>query len=276
MGFVTKLREKLTRKTGAPTLSGRLERMKPEQREAVLARFGCFGDPAELVRHYDQMPVLGEERGKFWEIRLDETYLAARHKNDVRLIALSDVRHCYVSCFPAVRGFAAEAVVGVGDDKWRMEITTSAEAGLALYRRLWPLCSGFPARKQETEHCHSIAVHTYRISREHILAERLKGAKREVVTEQKIPTQDVIWVEQFHSDGDAETTGSDWLTLYLADGGKCRIDTASPKHGYDVARVIRSHVPHLLYGPDETYRSLFREDPQKLLELARKKSGENV
>ena len=77
-------------------------------------------------------------------------------------------------------------------------------------------------------------------------------------------------------DAPAETTGSDWLTLYLADGGKCRIDTASPKHGYDVARVIRSHVPHLLYGPDETYRSLFREDPQKLLELARKKSGENV
>ncbi len=90
----------------------------------------------------------------------------------------------------------------------------------------------------------------------------------------------IIWCVQSWEDDFGDTPAYASLQVYLTDGqtqtfsffgGAYNSDRAK-KAAYELALHIKDNVPHLLYGPSEEYKKLFKENPMRLLEYAKEKA----
>lgn len=112
--------------------------------------------------------------------------------------------------------------------------------------------------------------------------EKINLFRKSAVSEKKVilkieDISNVIWVKQIWEDDCGDTPAYANLKVYVADG---MVHTFSffggdkgkaQKAAFELALHIKDNVPHLLYGPNEAYDNLFRENPLKLMELAKEK-----
>ena len=80
--------------------------------------------------------------------------------------------------------------------------------------------------------------------------------------------QDIIWCDQyFYSDGDTTTYG---MELYVMGHKKPeKLFFNSNEEAFQCALELKKHIPHLLYGPSEEYKELFKKDPGQLMSIAK-------
>ena len=54
------------------------------------------------------------------------------------------------------------------------------------------------------------------------------------------------------------------------------LDAVSVWGAFLMALALKDNVPHLMYEPCEEYRKIYKQDPGKLMEIAKSRISENL
>ena len=113
---------------------------------------------------------------------------------------------------------------------------------------------------------------SYRIINRQLVSIKERAFKEPYVSVIVDDIDKIMWCTQYYaSDSDSADTYA--LKLYVLGKKKPeKLFCSSVKNAFEVALVIKDHIPHLLYGHNREYERLFKENPQKLMELAKSKA----
>ncbi len=252
----------------------------------ILQKYGTLN---EMVSHIDNMPSFCVGMKSKLEIAINEHFFVEYGTETFRLVPTSKILYCYhsveyIGSYHAI-GLISDTGVEeffVKGKKQHAEVFAFLTKYICGFDTQMPDCSeftifpdGFSGPFDWRITVSSSELAEWRMSK--------KLFKRNAPLEKKFklkinPISDIIWCTQVQ-DITAENTDSFGLELYLLDGSKHRIlafsnknHTGTRKLIFELALHIKKNVPHLLYGPSEEYKKLFKENPMRLLEYAKEKA----
>ena len=83
--------------------------------------------------------------------------------------------------------------------------------------------------------------------------------------------QDIIWCDQWSS-WNSDASDSYALDVYLVNNKRpYYLSFGSERDAFELVMELKKRVPHLLYGPSEEYKQIFKRNPAELMALAKSK-----
>ncbi len=253
--------------------------MPKENRVKLLENLSQYGNPNDVLKELLEAPLIVNTKKD--EIHVSKNFLLWRKKktfwqnHGVYLYELSKYKYCYYS-----EGRSGGSAIGlVEHDKSSFKLwSIDKEDSERLYLTLRRVIRGF----EETESTYGsknpegdLLPSNYSNFRYQIVDGRLESIKPKAFSEKKnigvvVPNiKDIIWCTQFYSpDSDADDTYA--VELYVMGSKQTSWIFCSSEHNcFETVLALKDHIPHLLYGPSDEYKKLFKKNPAALMEIAK-------
>ena len=240
-------------------------------RMEVMDNISRFGDPNNILN--EMMTTLPCCQTNKLEVRLNKNFLLAYQEAPFGrqqgwyLIKMDSIKYCY---------FSAYNVIGLildNDNKIELE---SSDA-VAIYNALKPFVHGFDVCRASPDNSIQLSAwstNAYYFFDNNALCYRRHAELSSKTIEQVMieNIQDIVWCTQRHSKSGEYDSYE--LELFFCNGKKpvC-IDSNSTYNTFQIALELKKRVPHLLYGPSEEYKQIFKRNPAELMALAKSKIG---
>ncbi len=246
-----------------------IKNQEPPIRLKMLNHLERYGNPNEVIRHIDAMPLC--YRGNTSAMWIDERFIV-RYTNGVifnspkwYIHETANYDHCFYSK-TSVAGFYNRSK----RDLIKIDFKKDTNA-IAVYNTLRRYLNAFdtcPSTFTQAEFTQN-PVFALFINDKNIVLRCKRMFHKEYEFRQLAASQSVIWCTQHHiydGDGGPDTFR---LKLYLSTGTFAYLDTLSEEDSCDVLFALKDNIPHLLYGPNPTYEQLFKKDPAALMTVAK-------
>ena len=250
-------------------------------RLAILKGISKHGDPNEILNElFCTAPCVSNKK---YDIRVSDGFLLLYKKkslfsdNKLYLYKLSDYKYCYHIEETGIGGCSIVLMSEGGNVVLRngLGISESVAVFEELNRRITGFAdtpSTFGGEKNDTLIYSSPKNPTVSY---HVINHQLVSVKNSLFKEPNgyVIVDDIdkiMWCTQYFSpDGDSDDVSA--LELYVLGKKKPeRLFGDTPSDNFKTALALKDHIPHLLYGHNREYERLFKENPEALMELAKK------
>lgn len=229
--------------------------LSPEQRKEMMDDFARHGDPEQILTDMLNTRPCYLESDR--DVRIHNGFLLEYHKSNnvkrrkVYLFKLDMFSYCYYSRGGSCSGYHSVGLMRKDGVAIKIMVKKKREAeALAMFRYLQPILNGFDA------------VPVKSVTENDTLVQLMNKYFGDA--------QNVIWCEQHH-DTDGDANDPYWLKLYSLSGKTVNEIFSTEEEAFITAVKLKQRIPHLLYGPSEEYKQIYKKDPKQLMALAKSK-----